>query len=195
MGIFDELEKYGKDAIGSKYAEAVRRAQYKVQDDFRNKLVKHIANKTGHENLAKACYFDVEPVGGDDYHIDMYYDASYIEGYYESYSSYHQDGGKWRSVRKNYNLSRYDFWDMHYAGETGGSYGEVEEEWIMDNFWNGREYVTNGWPLSKSAEYLSTSKRRVVSAKKVTQEFYDDYERKGYYEKYIQQEFNRLKKT
>lgn len=190
-GWLNELKEECEQIISEIAPEAIARAQYRVQRDFHTHLIKKIAEDTGHENLAQACYFMLKP-NGIDIEAESYYDASFIEGFYESSSSYHQDGGKWRSVRKNYQLSRYDFWEMHFAGETGGSYGEVEEDWIMKNFWNGIEYVTNGWPLSKSAEYLSTSKRKVVSAYDVAKKFIDDYDAKGYYKKYLQQEMNNL---
>ena len=186
-----ELEKEAKKRVSEVVAEATQRAQYRVQRDFHTKAVEHIAKETGHVNLAQACYCMLS-ADGNDIDVEIYYDPSFIEGFFKSNSSFHQDGGAWRVVRKNKNLSVYDFWDMHYSGENEGDYGEVEEEWIMKNFWNGREYVTNGWPLSKSAEYLSGGYRKTVSAYDVAKSFIDKYNSEGHYEKYIQEEINNL---
>lgn len=187
----NELKKEAKKRTSEVVAEATQRAMYRVQRDFHTKTVQEIANKTGHQNLSQACYCMLT-TKGTDIEVDIYYDASFIEGFFKSNSSYHQDGGKWRSVRKNYGLSSYDFWEMHYNGETGGSYGSVDEEWIMKNFWNGVEYSTNGWPLSKSEEYLQVYRTKVVSAYDVAKNFIDDYIAEGHYEQYIEEEINNL---
>ena len=190
-GWINELKKEAAKITSEVVAEATQRAMYRVQRDFHTKPIEEIAKETGHVNLAQACYCMLN-TKGNDIEVDIYYDASFIEGFFKSNSSYHQDGGKWRSVRKNYNLSSYDFWEMHYNGETGGSYGEVDEEWIMKNFWNGVQYGTNGWPRSKTAEYLSTYKKLTVSAYDVAKNFINDYIAEGHYEKYIQQEISNL---
>ena len=186
-----ELEQESKKLVSEIVAEATQRAQYRVQRDFHKKPIELIAKQTGHVNLAQACYCMLDS-SGIDINVEIYYDASFIEGFYKSNSSFHQSGGGWSIVRKNKNLSTYDFWEMHYNGETGGSYGAVEEEWIMENFWYGRQYVTNGWPLSKSAEYLSGHYKETVSAYDVAQNFIDDYIAEGHYERYIQEEINNL---
>ena len=186
-----ELKKEAQKRTSEVYAKAAQRAMYRVQRDLHTKAVEYIAEKTGHENLAQACYCMLDN-NGLDINVDIYYDASVIEGFFKSNSSYHQDGGEWRTVRKNRNLSTYDFWEMHYNGETGGSYGEVGEDWIMENFWNGREYITNGWPLSKSEEYLRVSKRKVKSAYDVAKDFIDYYNEQGFYNLYLQEEINIL---
>lgn len=186
-GWIDALAQEAKKIVSERYAEAVSRAQYKVQVDFHTKAIKHIAKQTGHVNLAQACYFMLRP-SGIDIDAEIFYDASAIYGFYKSHSSFHKSGGAWRVVESNKDLANYDFWEMHYNGETGGSYGQVEEEWIMENFWNGRKYVTNGWPLNKNAEYLSGHYVETVSAYDVAQGFIDDYIAAGYYERYIQAE-------
>lgn len=185
------LKEEAKRRTSEVVAEATQRAMYRVQRDFHTKAIKNIAEETGHENLSQACYCMLNS-NGTDIEVDIFYDASFIEGFFHSNSSYHQDGGKWRSVRKNYNLSNYDFWDLHYSGETGGSYGEVDEEWIMKNFWNGLKYSTNGWPLSKSEEYLQVYRTSTISAYDVAKNFIDNYISEGHYEKYIQEEINNL---
>jgi hypothetical protein len=186
-----ELEKEAKKRVSEVVAEATQRAQYRVQRDFHTKTIDVIAKETGHVNLAQACFCMLNNKGSD-INVEIYYDESFIEGFFRSNSSFHQDGGRWKVAKQNQNLSVYDFWDMHYNDETGGSYGEVEEDWIMENFWNGREYVTNGWPLSKSAEYLSGHYRETVSAYEVAQNFIDNYIAEGHYERYIQEEINNL---
>lgn len=186
----NELREEAKKRTSDVLAKATERAIYRVQRDFHTKPIEEIAEKTGHNTLAQACYCMLD-VKGSNIDIDIYYDASFIDGIYESNSSYHQDGGKWRSVRKNYNLSSYDFWEMFYNGETGGSYGEIESEWIMKNFWNGVEYSTNGWPRG-SAEYLQIIKGKTTSAYSVAQNFINNYIAEGHYEAYIQEEMYNL---
>jgi hypothetical protein len=190
-GWLDELKKEARARTSEVVAKATERAMYRVQRDLHTKPIEAIAKETGHGNLAQACYCMLT-TKGTNIDVEIYYDASFIEGFYKSNSSYHQDGGAWRVVRKNKGLSSYDFWEMHYNGETGGSYGAVEETWIMDNFWNGREYVTNGWPLSKSAEYLSGHYQNTTSAYDVAANFVDQYIADGYYEQYVQEEINNL---
>lgn len=187
-----ELEAYAKKAVGSIAKEATERAMYRVQRDFHTKPIQAIASATGHDTLAQACYCMLT-TSGSDIEVDIYYDPSFVVGFFNSNSSYHQSGGKWRSVRKNYNLSRYDFWEMHEAGETGGSYGSVDEDWIMKNFWNGVQYSTNGWPLS-DAEYLQVFRGKTVSAYDVAKSYIDNYISEGHYGRYIQEEMNNLSK-
>lgn len=187
-----ELEAFAKKAVGSVAKEAIGRAMYRVQRDFHTKTVQTIADATGHDTLAQACYCMLN-TSGNDIEVDIYYDPSFIIGMLNSNSSYHQGGGKWRSVGKNYKLSRYDFWEMHENGETGGNYGLLDENWVMKNFWNGVQYVTNGWPLS-DAEYLDAYPISTVSAYDVAKEYIDNYISEGHYEKYIQQEMNNLTK-
>ena len=189
-GWMAELKKEAEKRTSEVVAEATQRAMYRVQRDFHTKPIEKIADETGHETLAQACYCMLSTKGSD-IDVDIFYDASFIDGIYSSNSSYHQDGGAWRVVRKNKGLSSYDFWAMHYNGETGGSYGEVDEKWIMYNFWNGREYITNGWPRG-SAEYLSGGYQPAVSAHDVAQKFIDGYIAAGYYEAYVQEEINNL---
>ena len=188
-GWLDELKKEAQALTSDVVAKATERAIRRVKHDLNTKYIEYIAEKTGHYNLAQACYGEFTS-NGSDININIYYDPSFIEGFYKSNSSYHQDGGSWRVVRKNKGLSVYDFWEMHYSGETGGSYGTAEEDWIMYNFWNGREYVTNGWPLSKSEEYLRGRYIKVRSAYDAANEFVDQYEAAGHYARYVQEEMN-----
>ena len=187
----DALAVEAKKRVSEKYAIAVDRAQYRVQTEFHTKAIDFIAKQTGHVNLAQACYCMLEP-NGVDINTSIYYDASSIYGFFKSNSSFHKSGGVWRVVDSNQGLSNYDFWEKHYNGETGGDYGEVEEEWIMKNFWNGREHVTNGWPLNKNAEYLRGHYVKTVSAYDVAISFIYNYNSKGYYEKYIQEELSKI---
>lgn len=187
----NELKKEAQALTSDVVAKATQRAMKRVQRDLHKKPIEEIAEKTGHPTLAQACYCMLTS-DGTDIDVEIYYDASFIEGFFNSFSSYHQDGGAWRVVRSNKGLSSYDFWEMHFNGETGGSYGEVEESWIMDNFWRGRQYVTNGWPLNKSEEYLRGHYESTVSAYDVAANYVDQYIADGYYEQYIQEEINNL---
>lgn len=188
----DELKKEARKRVSGVVAEATQRAMYRVQRDFHTKVIDEIANQTGHANLAQACYCMLNPQGGD-IAVDIYYDASFIDGFFSSNSSFHKSGSPWRVVKSNYGLSSYDFWEMRLNGEyEGGSYGAVMDTWIMQNFWNGVKYSTNGWPRARSEEYLEVYKTRTVAAYDVAQGFIDDYIAAGHYEQYIQEEMNNL---
>lgn len=187
-----ELKKEAQRRTSEVVAEATQRAMGRVQRDFHTQVIEKIASETGHENLSQACYCMLSS-SGSDIGYDIFYDASFIEGFYSSNSLFHQGGSKWRSVRSNYNLSRYDFWEKYEDSDVPrGNYGIVDEQWIMKNFWNGVQYGTNGWPLARSAEYLQVYRTATVAAYDVAKNFVDDYISEGHYEKYIQQEINNL---
>lgn len=187
------LEREIKRTAQSVVDEAAERAAYRVQRDFHTKAINTIAQKTDHPTLSQACYCMLTGRDGG-IEVDIYYDASVIDGFFESNSAYHQSGGKWTVVRKNYNLSRYDFWEQYEDRDDVSQHGAVDHEWIMKNFWNGYEWRTNGWPLPGGGEFLETWKIRTVSAYDVAQKYIDNYIAKGYYGKYINEEMRNLSK-
>ena len=183
-------------------AQAIARARYRVQDDFNRELINEIAKKTGHENLAATCFVDIDLSSNNDLDVHVYNDWTVIEGLYSSNSSFHQKGGKWRSVEKNYSTSKDEFWDElnSLKDEYGedwrkhrGNYGTVDPEWLADNFWDGVYYATNGWPRS-DAEFLSVYKYHDTSAISVIQSYYKRYVNSNKFQKYIQEEINMMKK-
>lgn len=182
------VEKIRKDAE----AQAIARARYRVQDDFNRELVAQIANKTGHENLAATCFVDVELSSNNDLDVRVYNDWTVIEGLYNSNSSFHQSGGKWRSVSEHYGMSKDEFWERKYNGEDGGNYGTIDSEWLADNFWDGVYYATNGWPRS-DAQFLTVYKYHDVSALSVIESYYNRYVNSNKFQKYIQEEIDKLK--
>ena len=89
-------------------------------------------------------------------------------------------------------MSREEFWENKENGYGGGSFGRVDSEWILDNFWDGVYWVTNGWPLG-NAEYLSTWKTHDVSAVSVIESYHNKYVRSNKFQKYIQEEIDKMK--
>ena len=169
---------------------AAARARYRVQDDFNRELVDEIANKTGHENLAATCFVDVNLESDDSLDVHVYNDGSVIDGLYNSNSSFHQSGGKWRSVAQHYNMSKYEFWEKKSEGYSG-DYGILDVEWLADNFWDGVYYATNGWPRS-DAEFLSVYRYSDVSAISVIKSYYNRYVNSNKFPKYVQEEINAM---
>lgn len=185
-----EAKRQGQEIM----AEAVQRAAYRVQRDFHTKAIDAIALQTGHPTLSQACYCMLE-MNGSDIEVDIYYDASVIDGFFESSSAYHKSGEPWKVVRHNQNLSSYDFWDEFYDRDDDvKQYGAVDHKWIMNNFWNGYEWKTNGWPLPGGGEFLQTWKERTVSAYDVAKEYVANYISEGYYGKYVNEEIRNLSK-
>ena len=171
---------------------AAQRAAYRVQTDFHTKAIETIAKKTKHPTLSQACYCMLTG-RSDGIEVDIYYDASVIDGFFESNSRYHKGGGSWSIVTQNQGLSMYDFWENYDEADVT-QHGEVDHEWIMENFWNGYEWRTNGWPLPGGGEFLETWRVRTISAYDVAQQYIDNYIAKGYYGKYISEEIGRLSK-
>ena len=191
---FDKDYKNAVEQIRKDIEEqAIARARYRVQDDFNRELVKEIANKTGHENLAATCFVDIDLGSNNDLDVHVYNDWTVIDGLYSSNSSFHQSGGKWRSIEEHYSMSKSEFWAMKEEGYGGGSYGTVDPEWLADNFWDGVYYATNGWPRS-DAEFLSVYKYHDTSAISVIQSYYKRYVNSNKFQKYIQEEINMMKK-
>ena len=180
-----------QDRVNQYIDEANQRARTRVQHDMNSEGVNYIASKTDHKNLASACFFEYDTSDAK-MTVQIVPDGSVLNGLYRSRSSYHQSGGSWSSVTENYNISRDEFW----AGDKAdpGSYGIPEGEWIMKNFWTGIVYVTNGWPLAKSAEYLSVMQMRTIAAYDVAQEYLDDYNNSGRYKAYVAEELGVLLK-
>lgn len=173
-------------------AEAHARARYQVQDDFNRELLSEIARKTGHETLAATCFVDVDLDSYDDLDVRVYNDWTVIEGLYSSKSSYHQTGGKWKSIRQNYGLHIDDFWARKESGnDLDNNYGTVDAEWMADNFWDGIYYATNGWPLG-NVEYLEVFTIHETSAISVIQSYYNRYLRSGRFYKYILEEIKAM---
>ena len=173
--------------------EAYARARYRVQDDFNRDLLKQIADKTEHPRLAATCFVDVESGSNDDLDVHVYNDWRQIDGLFSSNSSFHQSGGKWKSVTEHYGMSKDEFWEKKYFGEEGDkSYGVVDPEWLADNFWDGIYYATNGWPRS-DAEFLSVYRYQDVSAISVIEAYYNNYVKSNTFQKYIQEEINSMK--
>ena len=195
----DMPEHIAQEIVGEM---AVARARYRVQDDFNRELIKEIATKTEHENLAATCFVDVNLESDDSLDVHVYNDWTVIDGLYNSNSSFHQSGGEWKSVVDNYSTSREEFWSNlesmkdEYGDEWRrhrGNYGTVDPEWLADNFWDGVYYTTNGWPRS-SAEFLSVYKYHDVSALSVIKSYYNRYLRSNKFQKYIQEEINAMRK-
>lgn len=184
----DAIEQIRKEAE----ATAVARARYRVQDDFNRELIEEITVKTGHPDLAQTCFVDVSLESNDDLNVHVYNDHTVIDGIFNSFSSFHQSGGKWSSVTEHYNMSKYDFWARKFSDEEGRKdYGTVDTEWLADNFWDGVYYATNGWPLG-NAEFLDVYSYHDVSAISVIKSYYNRYVRENRFGKYIQEEINNM---
>ena len=91
-GWLEELKQEAQAITSDVVAKATERAIRRVKHDLNTKYVGYIAEETGHYNLAQACYGEFTS-NGSDIGIYIYYDASFIDGFYKSNSSYHQDGG------------------------------------------------------------------------------------------------------
>jgi hypothetical protein len=186
------IEREIKKSAQSVVNEAAERAAYRVQKDFHTKAIDTIAKKTNHPTLSQACYCMLTGKDGG-IEVDIYYDASVIDGFFESNSRYHKSGSPWSVVSEHQGLSNYDFWENYEEADVS-QHGEVDHNWIMKNFWNGYEWRTNGWPLPGGGEFLQTWKVRTVSAYDVAQKYIDDYIAEGHYGKYINEEIRNLSK-
>jgi hypothetical protein len=185
------LEKEIKKAAQPVIDEAVQRAAYRVQRDFHTKAIDTIARKTKHPTLSQACYCMLTGKGSG-IEVDIYYDASAIDGFFVSKSRYHKSGAPWTEAKETHGVSSYDFWSNYDEDVRVPQYGEVDSNWLMDNFWNGYEWRTNGWPLPGGGEFLETWKVRTISAYDVAQKYIDDYIAKGYYGRYIKEEMKKF---
>lgn len=173
---------------------AVARARYRVQEDYNTELIQKIAVKTGHENLAAACFVDVDLDSTDSLEVHAYHDWTMIDGLYHSNSSFHQSGDTWTSIEDHYSMSKEEFWEKKEEGYGGGAYGAVDSEWIMDNFWDGVYWITNGWPRG-NAEFLHSYRIRTkVAAGDIIEAYHNKYVSSNRFQKYIQEEINKMKK-
>lgn len=183
--VYGDLPKKIADDVAK---VAAARARYRVQEDYNRELVGEIARKTGHENLASTCFVEIDLSSQDSLKVDVYTDSDMITGLYNSRSSFHQDGDKWKSVNRHYGMSREEFWERKANGkENGGSYGIVDVDWLTDNFWSGVYYMTNGWPLG-DAEFLSVYKYNDISAESITDAYHKRYVKSGRFQKYFAEE-------
>ena len=174
-----------------KERKAVARARYRVQDDFNRELIDKIAEETGHPNLALTCFVDVSLNSRDELDVRVYNDWTVIEGMYNSNSSFHQDGGKWKSIKQHYRMTREDFYAKKDDG-YGGDFGTVDPEWLADNFWDGIYYATNGWPRNIEQDYLQVYKYKDKSAISVIESYYKEYVDTNRFGYYIQEELNSI---
>lgn len=184
MGSFEDvirkaLEEKGKEA----FDKAVKYARYKTQEDFNTELIKEITAKTGHKNFAATVFVEtnLESDGTLDYEI--FTEEAWINGMYESNSSFHKGFGGWSPIEEHYGMSKYEFWELKSEGYEGHA-GGVDPDWLVDNFWKGIEFYTNGWPRG-AAEYLFVGTRRVVSADAVATAWINKYKSNKIYQKYI----------
>ena len=172
--------------------EAHARARYRAQNDFNTELIDEIAQKTGHETLACTCYANVTLDSYDNLDVRVANDWTVIEGIYSSKSSYHQYGGRWRSIKQHYKMHKDEFWERKESGnDIDGGYGTVDAEWMADNFWDGIVYVTNGWPLG-DAEYLNVFTVHETSAISVIESYFNRYLKSKRFNRYIQEELNAM---
>lgn len=169
--------------------EANSRARTRSQKDMNLEGIEYIAKKTNHPNLAQACFFEYD-ISDANMHIEINADGSVLDGFFHSRSKYHKTAGNWVSVTENYSISRSDFWAGHRA--PIGNYGDVDGDWVVENFWNGRKYVTNAWPLNPRAKFLSVQEEKDVNAQNIAQEYLNSYVASGRYSAYVREEFNAL---
>lgn len=189
MGFRDDFKRVVEKKRKVAADEAMKRAVYRVQEDFNNEFVEVLAERTGHPNLATTCFVDVTPNGEKGLHYRFYNDASMIDGIFSSHSSFHKSGGKWTIVEDNYGLSREEFWARKATGESGGSFGVVNSEWLADNFWDGIYWATNGWPRS-DAEFLHSYKYHDVSALSAIKDYVERYKASNRFQKYVNEELH-----
>lgn len=189
MSFSDEYKRIVEKKRKMAAEEAIKRATYRVQEDFNRELVDEIARKTGHEHLATTCFAAITPVGDSGFHYHIYNDASMIDGLFRSNSSFHQGNGGWTPVSQHYGMSKEEFWERKAMGEDGGDFGGVDAEWLADNFWDGIYWATNGWPRS-DADFLSSYQYNDVSAISVIKSYCKRYERSKRYQKYVEEELN-----
>ena len=171
--------------------EANDRARTRSQADMQSEGIEYIAKKTRHPNLSQAVFFEFD-MSDERMDIEINADGSVLDGFFHSKSKYHRSGGDWESVTENYSISRSDFWKGRRA--PLGDYGEVEGDWVVENFWNGRKYVTNAWPRNPRAKFLRVDEVPDVCAQEVAQDFLGKYISSGRYEAYVREEYNALNK-
>lgn len=189
MGFRDDFKRVVEEKRKIAAEEAVRRAAYRVQEDFNTELIEEIASRTGHPNLATTCFVDITANGEKGYHYHIYNDASMIDGLFSSNSSFHQGSGGWTPVAQHYGMSQAEFWARKENGEDGGDYGGIDPWWLADNFWDGVYWATNGWPRG-NAEFLSSFPYNDVSAISVIKAYCKRYEKSKRYQKYVNEELH-----
>lgn len=189
MGFREDYKKAVEKKRKISAEEAVKRAVYRVQEDFNNELVDEIAKRTGHPNLATTCFVDITPNGENGFHYKFYNDSSMIDGIFSSNSSFHKGGGKWTIVDEHYGMSRSEFWERKAMGEDGGDFGIVDIDWLADNFWDGTYWATNGWPRG-DAEFLMSYKYNDVSAISVMKDYVEQYKASKRFKKYLNEELH-----
>lgn len=184
MGWYEDFLNLSEQIRAEYAVEADKRASYMVQEDWNRELLNKIATETGHSTLATTCFLEFD----SDLNVRVYNDASVIEGLFHSKSSYHNGGtGGWVSISDHYSMSKSEFWDLRAVGEYGnGEYGDVDAEWLADNFWDGIYWKTNGWPLG-DAEYLQTWSYKSTSALSIIKSYYNNYIKSNKYQKYVTQ--------
>lgn len=170
---------------------AVARARYKVQEDFNRELIKKIAKLTGHENLAATCFVEVDLDGEGGLNTSTFTDDDLIMGLYSSNSSFHKSGDGWESITDHYSMHREEFWEKKADGYGDESHGIVNTEWLVDNFYFGRYYITNGWPRG-TADFLRVYRVQGVPVEPIIDAYHKKYAASGRLNKYIQQEINAM---
>ena len=185
------LEKLAKELAEEKVKAAAEIAGYRTQNDFNNELCDYVADVTGHKHLATTCFVEVSIESGIDLKVEAFTDSEYSLKVFKSNSSFHQGGGKWRSIKSHYTMSSDDFWERKILGdEPSRQYGALDMDWVTDNFWDGIVYSTNGWPLGK-ADYLAVYKDREIPARAAVASYVDKYIADDRYPKYILDELNK----
>lgn len=171
---------------------AVARARYRVQEDFNRELISEIARKTDHENLAATCFVEIDSDGSGGLITEFYTDDDMIAGLYSSNSSFHKSGDKWESVSAHHSMSREEFWEKKFEGYGDEPHGIVDTEWIVDNFYFGRYYATNGWPRG-NADFLRVYPFKGVPVEPIIESYRKRYVASNRFNKYVQEEINRMK--
>ena len=189
VGFRDDFNRIVEQKRKIAAEEAVRRASYRVQNDFNTELIEEIAVRTGHPNLATTCFVDISPNGESGCHYHIYNDASMIDGLFKSNSSFHQGSGGWTPVAQHYGMSKAEFWERKAMGEDGGDFGGIDAEWLADNFWDGIYWATNGWPRSE-ADFLVSYHYSDVSALSVIKSYCKRYAASKRFQKYVNEELH-----
>lgn len=93
---------------------------------------------------------------GNNYVINggIYLFADFLDGLYESNSRYHQGAGSW---------------------ESGG---QVEPEYVLGNFLEGKHPWTNGWPTSGSERLETGYTLKKPSPNKIMSDYINNYQSK-----------------
>lgn len=171
--IWDFADKDIKDYLRGKKGKVHRQLKYRIQEDFNEEAIKKIADETGHPNLAQGCYFNID-VSPNSVDMDIFYDPFGV-AIQTSNSEWHIGiGSGWHTSKTTHNMASEQYNEAKIRGDIiPVNMGGVDPNWVFENFWEGYEWYTNGWP--RVPGYLEVGRRETKGAYDVAMEYIENY--------------------